>query len=91
MKRATIFAMKVVIDDPEFDEAVKELVAATGETESVSLKIAVQERLDRVSRRSAKEYMAKIREITSRVAEMPVLDARSDDEIIGYNEHGCFD
>jgi antitoxin VapB len=83
--------MKVVIDDPEFDEAVKELVAATGETEFVSLKIAVKERLDRVTRRSAKEYMAKIREITSRVEEMPVLDARSDDEIIGYNEHGCFD
>jgi antitoxin VapB len=83
--------MKVVIDDPEFDQAVKELVAATGETEYVSLKIAVRERLDRVTRRSAKEYMAKIREITSRVAELPVLDTRSADEIIGYNEHGCFD
>ena len=83
--------MKVVIDDPEFDQAVKELVAATGETEYVSLKIAVKERLDRVTRRSAKEYMAKIREITSRVAELPVLDARSADEIIGYNEHGSFD
>ena len=83
--------MSVVIDDPEFEQAVKQLAAATGEPEAVSVKIAVNERLDRVTRRPAKELLARIREITDRVAELPVLDARSADEIIGYNEHGHFD
>jgi antitoxin VapB len=73
------------------EQAVKELAAATGESEELSVKIAVHERLDRITRRSAKEFLAKIREITDRVAEMPVLDARSADEIVGYNEHGRFD
>lgn len=51
--------MSVVIDDPEFERAVKQLAAAaTGEPEEVSVKIAVQERLDRVTRRSAKELLA---------------------------------
>jgi antitoxin VapB len=83
--------MKVTMDDPEFEQAVKELAAATGEPEDISVKIAVNERLDRVTRRSAKEFLSRIRKITDRVAEMPVLDARSADEIIGYNEHGHFD
>jgi len=83
--------MSVVIDDPEFEQALKQLAAATGEPEEISVKIAVTERLDRVTRRSAKELLARIREITDRVAELPVLDARSADEIIGYNEHGYFD
>jgi antitoxin VapB len=83
--------MQLVLDDPEFDQAIKELTAATGEPPELSVKLAVRERLDRVTRRSAKEYLAKIKEITNRVAELPVLDARSADEIIGYNEHGHFD
>ena len=32
--------MRVEIDDPEFDQAVKELPAATGEPEDISLKVA---------------------------------------------------
>jgi hypothetical protein len=32
-----------------------------------------------------------INEILDRVDKLPVLDSRSDDEIIGYNEFGLFD
>lgn len=83
--------MRVEIDDPEFDQAVKELAAATGEPEDVSLKVAVKERLDRVTHRKGREFLERIREIQDRVAEMPELDPRPADEIIGYNEHGAFD
>ena len=83
--------MKLVINDPEFDRTIRELVAATGESEDISLKVAVQERLDRVTRRRQREYFERIRDITDRVAAMPVLDDRSADEILGYNEHGLFD
>ena len=34
---------------------------------------------------------AAIKAIQDRVAALPILDTRSDDEILGYNEHGHFD
>jgi hypothetical protein len=49
--------MRVEIDDPEFDQAVKELAAATGEPEDISLKVAVKERLDRVTHRKGREFL----------------------------------
>jgi hypothetical protein len=83
--------MQVLIDDPEFDQAVKELAAATGEPEDVLLKVAVKERLDRVNHRKGKELLERILPILDRVAAMPELDPRPADEMIGYNEHGTFD
>jgi hypothetical protein len=35
--------------------------------------------------------LARIRAIQAEVAQLPVLDARRPEEIIGYNEHGHFD
>ncbi len=34
--------------------------------------------------------LARVRAIQHEVAQLPVLDGRSPDEIIGYNEHGHF-
>ena len=83
--------MQLLIDNPEFEEAVRELCAATGELQDRSVEIAVKERLDRVTRRKGREMLERIRPILDRVAAMPELDPRSDDEIIGYNEQGHFD
>ena len=35
--------------------------------------------------------LARVREIQAEIAQLPVLDERSPDEIIGYNERGHFD
>ena len=83
--------MTIETDDPEFAIAVNDLAAATGEPEGVLLKVAVQERLDRITRRKGRELLEKIREIQDRVAGMPELDPRPMDEILGYNEYGHFD
>ena len=37
------------------------------------------------------EVTARVRAIQDRVAALPVLDTRTDDEILGYNETGAFD
>jgi antitoxin VapB len=83
--------MSVTIEDPKFEETVKELAAATGEPEAVSVQIAVKERLDRVTHRKGKELLESIRDIQQRLEALPELDPRPIDEIIGYNEHGTFD
>jgi antitoxin VapB len=83
--------MRVVIDDPTFEAALRELAEAIGEPESVLIQTAVKEKLERVRRAKSKINWDTIHAIQERVAQMPVLDDRSADELIGYNEFGTFD
>jgi antitoxin VapB len=84
--------MALHIQDPETDRLARELSAATGETITEAVRAALRERIRVVAPvKSKEEYIAGIREITDRLAKLPVLDNRSADEIIGYNEHGFFD
>ena len=39
----------------------------------------------------AATLLERVRQIQQEIARLPVLDTRSPDEIIGYNEHGDFD
>jgi len=86
--------MALHIQDPETDRLARELSAATGETITQAVNIALRERLHSVSpqrRKSKEERIAAIEKITARLHTLPVLDTRSEDEILGYNEHGYFD
>jgi antitoxin VapB len=84
--------MALHIQDPETDKLARELSAATGETITQAVNTALRERMSKVApARSEAEYIARIKAITARVAAMPVLDNRSADEILGYNEQGLFD
>jgi antitoxin VapB len=87
--------MALHIQDPETDKLARELSAATGETITQAVNIALRDRMRSVTAvshsKSKEEIIARIEEITSRLAELPVLDTRTPDEIIGYNEHGFFD
>ena len=50
---------------------------------------AAEERLQRVRRQqSGRSLAAEILEIGKRCAALPDLDARTADEILGYDEHG---
>jgi antitoxin VapB len=82
--------MSVLIEDPKTENLAREVSATTGETAAEAVNNALRERLERLRSAEHREFIARIREITDRVAEMPVLDARTPDEIIGYNEHGHF-
>ena len=52
---------------------------------------ALRSRLLQLDGEEVRRRRAAIHEIQERVAAMPVLDARPDDEILGYNEYGHFD
>ena len=69
--------MALNIKDPEADRLVRALADATGES------------LDRVrAQATAPDVQSELEAIISRGRDRATLDARSADEIIGYDEHG---
>jgi len=53
--------------------------------------IALTDTSSNATRMDADKLLARVRVIQREVARLPVLDSRSPDEIIGYNERGHFD
>jgi antitoxin VapB len=81
--------MALNIKDPAADKAVRELAAATGESITTAVTVAARERLERVHGMApAERRLQELRRIADRAAARPVLDPRTPDEIIGYDEHG---
>jgi antitoxin VapB len=75
---------------PEADRLARRLAAATGETITIAVLVALRERLERVERKrlSKAALLEEIRAISHHCASLPVLDSRSEDEILGYDENG---
>ncbi len=79
---------------PQEAEQLLRLVASkTGKTPDVVLKEAIEARAEAAGiqpkrRRSPEEIEKRINEIIARVSALPILDHRTDDEILGYNEIG---
>lgn len=81
--------MALNIKDPATDRLVRELAATTGESITTAVTVAVRERLDRVRGMAPAEIRKQaILEIARRAAADPVIDDRTDDEILGYDEDG---
>jgi antitoxin VapB len=87
--------MAIHIQDPETDRLARELSAVTGETITQAVNASLRDRLRSVvpeePTKFEEEYIAAIEEIVQRLNALPVLDTRTEDEILGYNEHGFFD
>jgi antitoxin VapB len=81
--------MALSIKDPEADRLARELAARTGETLTEAVVVALRERLARETGRTRSiplsEELAGIRR---RCAALPVLDTRTADEILDYDERG---
>lgn len=86
--------MSLVINDPELDRMAQELADATGVSVEEAVRDAVEAKLkacgNAAAPRAAKKEINReeIDRILGRVAKLPVLDDRTPDEIIGYDEHG---
>lgn len=83
--------MALSIRDPATDRLARELAALTGETMTGAIRAALEERLAREKRRREAEIERRrttINAIVERFAKLPVLDDRSPEEILGYDENG---
>ncbi len=82
-------AMALNIKHPDADRLAHELAQATGESITAAVIHALRDRLARVAgRRGRRGLRADIARIQARIAALPRLDARGDDEILGYDAHG---
>ena len=81
--------MALSIKDPETEKLARALAARTGETITIATRRALEDRLKRMGSQAKKSALLEDMEaMQRRLSVLPVLDDRSDEEIIGYNEHG---
>jgi antitoxin VapB len=82
--------MPISIKAPEADRLARALAAVTGETITEAVIVAMRERLAREERKqqNSDALLEEIRAISHHCASLPVLDTRTDDEILGYDENG---
>lgn len=81
--------MALSIKDPETEQLARELARLTGENITTATKRAIEEKLRRVGRHSRKAVLLEdLADIRRRWSALPVLDNRSSEDILGYDEHG---
>ncbi len=80
--------MPLELRSAKADALARELATATGEDIETAVERAIEERLKRIPRRPRAPKPLDIDAIFDRLAQTPVLDARTPEEIIGYDENG---
>ena len=82
--------MSLNIKNPATVALVDELARRRGISKTAAIHEALTERLHRLGYGSVAQerLLADMRLIRERVASLPEIDSRSDEDIIGYDEHG---
>lgn len=81
--------MALSIKNPEADRLARELAKTTGESLTEAVVRALRERLRRErGRLRAPRLRDELRAIRERCSKLPVLDPRSADEVLGYDDSG---
>lgn len=80
--------MALSIKTEEADRLARELAHVTGETLTEAVTRALRERLDRVQPRSPIDIAHRLDRLSLEYHSHPLVDDRTDDEIMGYDENG---
>jgi antitoxin VapB len=81
--------MAISIKSMEAERLAREIAAKTGESLTGAIQKALEERLDRLkNHRRNQALTTQLDDILHRVDELPTRDSRTEDEILGYDEHG---
>jgi len=81
--------MALSIKNQETDRLAHDLAEATGETVTVAVTRAIQNRLDSLRPRARRaRLLSDIREIQDLMKSLPDKDLRSADDLLGYDDFG---
>lgn len=80
--------MALSIKNDEADRLARELAAATGESLTAAVVSALRERLERERARTGLSRLERLRRLREQVRQLPVLDDRLPDDILGFDEQG---
>ena len=80
--------MSLEIRSRKADALAHELAMATGEDIDTAVERAIEERLARIPRALPVQSLAEIDRLFERIAQMPIRDTRTPEEIIGYGPDG---
>jgi antitoxin VapB len=80
--------MALSIKDPEADRLARQVSRLTGESLTAVVVEALRERLLRLQRRREPALGAELLAIGQRCAALPIVDGRTAEEILGYDENG---
>jgi antitoxin VapB len=81
--------MALNIRNAEAERLAGEVSRLTGESKTEAVTRSLHDRLERLRReRSQRRLADELDEIARHCAQLPLLDASTEDEILGYDEHG---
>jgi antitoxin VapB len=81
--------MALSIKSIEAERLAREIASKTGESLTTAIQKALEERLERLRNQRRSQILAsQLDEILRRVDQLPLLDNRTEDEILGYDENG---
>ncbi len=81
--------MPISIKSIETERLAREVAAKTGESLTGAIQKALEERLERLKQQRKSQILkSQLDDILRRVDQLPVLDSRIPDEMLGYDEHG---
>lgn len=81
--------MALSIKSIEVERMAREVASKTGESITGAIQKALEERLDRLKQERRNQILTgQLEEILRRVDQLPVLDSRTADEMLGYDDHG---
>jgi antitoxin VapB len=81
--------MPLSIKSAEAERLARTVAKETGESLTQAIEKSLRERLERLRQgRNKRAISESVEDILRRVDNLPVLDTRSADEILGYDENG---
>jgi len=81
--------MALSIKNSETERLARQVARATGESLTEAIHRALEERWQQLkTKRHSRILDSQLEELLRRVDALPTLDSRTEDEILGYDEHG---
>ncbi len=81
--------MALNIRNPETERLAEDLAKLAGETKTEAVTKALRDRLARVRRERARRPLGEeLDRIATHCASLPVVDSRTADDILGYDDNG---